>query len=135
MMYLEMAIAQYFRVGNITLWGNVNYYMKGIGYASLLVVCYITFYYSTLIAYSVFYLLASFQIDTPWSSCNNTWNTPKCRLSSSNLTHLSNETKTSPAEEYFNRRMLGIYHSTGITDLGNVKLDLTGCLIAVYFFL
>ncbi len=29
MMYLEMSIGQYFRVGNITLWGKVNIYMKG----------------------------------------------------------------------------------------------------------
>ncbi len=29
MMYLEMSIGQFFRVGNITLWGKVNIFMKG----------------------------------------------------------------------------------------------------------
>ena len=29
MMYLEMSIGQYFKVGNIKLWGKVNIYMKG----------------------------------------------------------------------------------------------------------
>jgi hypothetical protein len=30
MMYLEMSIGQFFRVGNITLWSKVNIFMKGI---------------------------------------------------------------------------------------------------------
>ena len=34
MMYLEMSISQYFRVGNISLWHKVNVYMKGIGYGT-----------------------------------------------------------------------------------------------------
>lgn len=29
MMYMEMSIGQYFKVGNIKLWGHVNAYMKG----------------------------------------------------------------------------------------------------------
>lgn len=133
MMYLEMSIAQYFRTGNITLWGEVNYYMKGIGYSSLIVVFYVTFYYATLIAYSVFYFITSFQNELPWSSCNNTWNTVNCRMSSDNYTNLTSV--ASPADEYFNRRMLGIHESTGIQDLGHIKLDLILCLAAVYILL
>jgi SNF family Na+-dependent transporter len=71
MMFLEMSVGQYFRVGNITLWGKVNKYMKGIGYSSLLVVSYITLYYSTIIAYSVYYLVESvlnIGKEVPWSS-------------------------------------------------------------------
>jgi hypothetical protein len=30
-----MSIGQYFHVGNISLWGKVNVYMKGIGYGKL----------------------------------------------------------------------------------------------------
>lgn len=30
MMYMEMSIGQYFHVGNISLWGKVNVYTKGI---------------------------------------------------------------------------------------------------------
>jgi hypothetical protein len=29
MMYMEMSVGQFFRVGNITLWGKVNIFMKG----------------------------------------------------------------------------------------------------------
>jgi SNF family Na+-dependent transporter len=71
MMFLEMAVAQYFHCGNITLWGKVNIYMKGIGYSSLLVVSFITLYYSTIIAYSVYYLLETviyLSTNVPWST-------------------------------------------------------------------
>lgn len=142
MMYLEMSIGQYFRVGNISLWGKVNIYMKGIGYSSLLVVLYITLYYSTIIGYAVYYLFASFRAVMPWSGCNNEWNTDDCidRAKERNVTFLANSTLSplkskaySPAEEYFNRQMLGIHKSTGIHDLGPIKLDLLACLVFVYF--
>jgi SNF family Na+-dependent transporter len=146
MMYLEMSIGQYFRVGNISLWSKVNPYMKGIGYASLLVVSYITLYYTTIIAYSVYYLLASFRSELPWSNCQNEWNTNDCLLRISNkiansnhnnskFVMLDNKTAVSPAEEYFNRHMLGIHRSQGIDDLGSIKLDVAICLAIVYILM
>ena len=181
MMYMEMAIGQYYRVGNISLWGKVNVYMKGIGYGSMLVVCYITLYYATIIAYSVFYLFASFRLVMPWSTCNNPWNTANCyeRVESlrdstrdiSVLYHhnrmrggsgsssattsslsgpynasnyntslaemsqtMSNQT-VSPAEEYYYLYMLGINKSSGLHDLGPIKLDLALCLALVYILM
>ncbi|CAF0951290.1 unnamed protein product [Brachionus calyciflorus] len=134
MMFLEMSIGQYFRVGNITLWGKVNRFMKGIGYSSLLVVCYITLYYATIISYSVFYLFASFRLVMPWSSCNNEWNSDKCieRIYENNSSVVN---PVSPAEEYYKRFMLGIHKSTGIDDLGPIKLDLVVCLALVYLLM
>ena len=141
MMYMEMSIGQYFRVGNIGLWGKVNKYTKGIGYSSLLVVSYITLYYSTIIAYAVYYLFASFRLIMPWSKCGNEWNTEDCveRIqdkftynSTLNTTTVFLNKTISPAEEYFNRHMLAIHESKGIHDLGPIKLDLLACLIIVY---
>lgn len=139
MMYLEMSVGQFFRVGNITLWGKVNKFMKGIGISSLLVVCYITLYYATIISYSVYYLFASFRLEMPWARCGRPWNTDSC-LDPFNKTSMSstlsaNRTPSSPAEEYFNRNMLGIHHSTGIENLGPIKLDLMICLAIVYFLM
>ncbi len=137
MMYLEMSISQFFQVGNIRLWQEVNPYMKGIGYSSLLVVCYITLYYTTIIAYSVYYLFDSIVDPLPWSTCNNAWNTQDCRLNVfKNVTESSlpsNSTSKTPAEEYFNNNVLGIDKSAGIHDLGPVKYDLTAYLALVYF--
>jgi hypothetical protein len=88
-----------------------------------LVVSYITLYYSTIIAYAFYYLFASFSLVMPWSNCNNEWNTPLCldqikSLESTNATQarIANMTHaggslTTPAEEYFNRRMLGMKYN------------------------
>lgn len=113
-----------------------------------MVVIYITLYYSTIIAYSVFYLFASFRNEMPWSSCNNEWNTPDClervaksfnntndfTLRKMNLTKLPT-TVVSPAEEYFNRHMLNIHMSNGLHDLGTIKFDLALCLAFVYILM
>ena len=142
MMYLEMAVGQYYRVGNITLWSKINPYMKGIGIASLLVVCYITLYYATIIAHSVFYLFASFRETMPWSTCDNYWNTINCieRVNSFknpklNVSSNLNLTYTSPAEEYYYNYMLKMQNSTGIDDLGPLKIDLVLCLACVYLLM
>ena len=106
--------------------------------------CYITLYYSTIIAYAVFYLFASFRDEMPWSKCNNLWNTANCfertvnasetlkQVKLSNLTSNRLDGSVSPAEEYFNRYMLKKHLSTGIDDLGPIKIDLGLCLAAVY---
>jgi SNF family Na+-dependent transporter len=140
MMYLEMSVGQYHRKGNITLWSKINPYMKGIGIASLLVVCYITLYYATIIAHAVFYLFASFREILPWTTCDNYWNTAKCTqridlFKKSNRTIEKNGTHTSPSEEYYNLYMLKIQSSNGIDDLGGLKLDLVLCLAAVYLLM
>jgi hypothetical protein len=36
------------------------------------------FYYMVLIAYCFYYLIASFQMIVPWSTCDNWWNTAMC---------------------------------------------------------
>lgn len=134
MMFLEMSAGQYFGVGNITLWGKVNIFMKGIGYASLLVVCYITLYYATIIAYSVFYFFASFSTILPWAKCKNEWNSDHCieRITENNYTI---EKTVSAAEEYYKRHVLGIHKSSGIDDLGSIKFDLTLCLAVVFLLM
>lgn len=60
-MYLELAAGQYFQSGNITLWGKMNPYMKGIGYAVVIVNILMLSYYNTLQAYALYYLGHSFQ--------------------------------------------------------------------------
>jgi SNF family Na+-dependent transporter len=51
-MYLELAAGQYFQCGNITIWGKMNPYMKGIGYAVFIINILMLSYYNTLQAYA-----------------------------------------------------------------------------------
>ncbi|CAF3853612.1 unnamed protein product [Rotaria magnacalcarata] len=158
MMYLELFLGQFYRCGNITLWGRIAPSMKGIGIASFLIVTAVTLFYTTIIAHAVFYLFSSFREVLPWSLCSHTWNTPSCseRMRIDSVKNQTNEhinfnginnffslnetqkynsiidSKVSSADEYYNIYMLGINHSKGLTDLGSIKIDLLLCLISIF---
>lgn len=144
--FMELALGQYNKKGAITCWGRIVPLLKGVGYAVVLIAFYVDFYYNIIIAWSLYFFVASFNTVLPWTTCDNPWNTPHCRQLTDynvNLTTSSymNETnglkdipspRTSPAEEYFNRAVLELHQSKGIDHLGNVKWDMCLCLLAVY---
>lgn len=137
-MYLELAAGQYFHCGNITIWARMAPYMKGIGYACVIINILMLSYYNTLQSYALYYLLYSFQSPVPWSVCDREWNTAQCSLhhnSSStepvvadNTTQSGNASANSPlnaflpANEFFSRKLLGSHNSKGFTDLAGLKL-------------
>ena len=47
----------------------------GIGVAQLIVSSLVAIYYNMIIAWSLFYLFASFTSNLPWKGCYNDWNT------------------------------------------------------------
>lgn len=70
----------------------------GVGYAICLLDVYVGMHYNTIIGWAVYYLIASFQGELPWTNCNNEWNTPNCTP----VTMLRpNMTATTPAREFF----------------------------------
>ncbi|KAG8230248.1 hypothetical protein J437_LFUL009786 [Ladona fulva] len=77
--YMELALGQFNRKGAITCWGRLVPLFKGIGYAVVLIAFYVDFYYNVIIAWSLRYFFASFTSMLPWTTCDNVWNTPRCR--------------------------------------------------------
>ena len=53
--------------------------LLGIGYAVVLIAFYVDFYYNVIIAWALRYFFASFTSLLPWTTCDNSWNTPHCR--------------------------------------------------------
>lgn len=51
----------------------------GIGYAVVLIAFYVDFYYNVIIAWALHYFVNSFSTVLPWTTCNNPWNTERCR--------------------------------------------------------
>ncbi|XP_067010554.1 sodium-dependent dopamine transporter isoform X2 [Anabrus simplex] len=128
--YMELALGQFHRKGAITCWGRIVPLFKGIGYAVALIAFYVDFYYNVIIAWALRYFFASFTSLLPWTTCDNSWNTPLCRPITALL---NNQTRyTSAASEYFNRAILELHQSGGLHDLGAIKWDMALCLLAVY---
>ncbi|EFB23949.1 hypothetical protein PANDA_006283, partial [Ailuropoda melanoleuca] len=69
LLFLEMAAGQRMRQGSIGVWKVISPWIGGVGYTSFMVCCIVGLYYSVLMAWSLFYLVQSFQSPLPWSTC------------------------------------------------------------------
>nr|XP_008522032.1 PREDICTED: orphan sodium- and chloride-dependent neurotransmitter transporter NTT5-like [Equus przewalskii]XP_008522033.1 PREDICTED: orphan sodium- and chloride-dependent neurotransmitter transporter NTT5-like [Equus przewalskii] len=69
LLFLEMAAGQRLRRGSIDVWKLISPWIGGVGYTSFLVCIIMGLYYSVLMAWSLFYLVQSFQSPLPWSFC------------------------------------------------------------------
>lgn len=120
--FLELALGQFARVGPISLWDKICPALKGIGYCSLLISWYVSFYYNVIIAWATDYIIRTVVSgeEMPWQHCKNDYNTVDCismdeiralDCRSANSTGLQTHQaallcskllhRTSPTEEFF----------------------------------
>ncbi|CAK9831516.1 Sodium- and chloride-dependent GABA transporter 1 [Anthophora retusa] len=146
--FQEVAIGQYLGAGGMTLVGQLCPILQGVGYATMTIVFFLDVYYCIIIAWTLFYLISTLTNipEVPWNGCDNWWNTKNCYsgydepeqsimdISNSTMNSTINSTinnitlhHTTPVEEYWERRVLGI--SSGIESIGGVQMELLGCLI------
>ncbi|CAH1268033.1 SLC6A5 [Branchiostoma lanceolatum] len=114
--FMELALGQYASLGPVTIWRCLPLF-KGIGFAMCIISGLVCIYYNMIIAWSLYYMFASFTSMLPWRTCDNWWNTPNCVETSAvaNATNKTdNYTRISPSEEYFHERVLKYS-----VDLGN----------------
>ncbi|XP_061583219.1 solute carrier family 6 member 11a [Cololabis saira] len=128
---LETALGQYTSQGGIVCWRKICPLFEGMGYASQIIIFYASFSYTVILAWAFFYLFSSFSGELPWATCNNAWNTDRCvEINNYNIT--ANWTypvnaSSSSVIEFWQRRVLNI--SSGIESLGNLRWDLSLCLL------
>ncbi|CAL8128749.1 unnamed protein product [Orchesella dallaii] len=67
--YLEMCLGQFSKFGPVKVW-NMSPLFKGVGYGSVFSVICVLSYYCSLMAITVYYFVASFSTELPWSVCN-----------------------------------------------------------------
>lgn len=121
--FMEVAIGQYLSMGGIGIWNLVPIF-KGVGFASMTIVGLYNIYYIIIVAWILFYLVASFSAILPWQQCSNYWNTENCadlnyhNESSNSTVNIS----VSPVVEFWERRVLGI--TDGIHDIGSLRWEL-----------
>ncbi|RVE73273.1 hypothetical protein OJAV_G00047680 [Oryzias javanicus] len=128
---LETALGQYTSQGGIMCWRKVCPLFEGMGYASQIIIFYASISYIVVSAWAFLYLFSSFSKELPWATCNNEWNTDNCVVIN---THNASANWTSPVNassssimEFWQKRVLNL--STGIETLGNLRWDLSLCLL------
>ncbi|KDR11741.1 sodium- and chloride-dependent GABA transporter 2-like isoform X3 [Zootermopsis nevadensis] len=128
--FQEVAVGQYLGAGGMTLVGQLCPILQGVGYATMTIVFFLDIYYCIIIAWTIFYLIATFVRlpGLPWKTCDNWWNTPNCYTSGMNASavHTYTNHTTTPVEEYWEKRVLQV--TDGIDDLGGMQWELLGCL-------
>lgn len=122
---MELSLGQYGAAGPITVWKCCPL-LKGIGIGMLCVSTLVCLYYNVIIAWTFYYLGSSFQSPLPWS-CDAIQNIALCA-------NKTNSTQ-SPSEVFWNEKVLGVVHSTGLSDPGPVRWPLALCLLAAWIII
>ncbi|XP_042367345.1 sodium- and chloride-dependent GABA transporter 2-like isoform X2 [Plectropomus leopardus] len=144
--FLETALGQYTSESAVTAWRKICPMFQGVGIASQVMLAYVNMYHIVLYAWVICYVYYSFQSPLPWTTCDNSWNTPSCHVQS----HLVNWSAPpifdspdydfsyegeinhrSPEEEFFQNKVLRL-SSDFIANLGTVHLDLAVCLLLAW---
>lgn len=69
--FQEVAIGQYLGAGGMTLVAQLCPMLKGVGIATMVLVFFLDIYYCIIIAWTLFYLIATFTAlpGVPWDTC------------------------------------------------------------------
>ncbi|XP_074594496.1 sodium-dependent dopamine transporter-like [Brevipalpus obovatus] len=141
--FLELSLGQFAKSGPISVWNKMYPAMKGAGYCAVLISWYVSFYYNVIIGWAFYYIIAILTSGDllPWQRCDNEWNTKNCFIVSNsvqcfNCTHDKSSSSATSSQEFYERRLLHIRPelNSGFTQLGNVRLEMVGC-VAITFTL
>ncbi|XP_018371466.1 PREDICTED: sodium-dependent nutrient amino acid transporter 1-like isoform X2 [Trachymyrmex cornetzi] len=141
--FLEMIIGQFSGSSSVKVWGMSPSFV-GVGWAQFCSTIALATYYSSLMALTLYYLIASFSAELPWATCLKEWG-DTCVDSSTKRNHSADNTAEgntdilnnflngsdkfqSSAELYFSRVVL--HEKENIDDgIGWPDWKLTLCLL------
>lgn len=138
MFFLEVIIGQFSGQSGPNTWDMAPMF-KGVGYGMTVMVLLANLYYVILLVWTLYYLFNSFNINLPWASCDNSWNTNYCVTLNPNQNEtLFNHTKiVSSADEFWKYNVLNQSESFNV--IGDIRWELLICLalswIIIFFCL
>ncbi|XP_078068167.1 sodium- and chloride-dependent neutral and basic amino acid transporter B(0+)-like [Mustelus asterias] len=156
--FLECSFGQFASLGPVGVWKSVPIF-QGVGITMVLVSTLVGIYYNCIIAYSLYYLFASFQSPLPWADCFSWWGAdetcsrspkdPLCNLTlgdghfeivNTTWLHGNNETcpngseiylpHQGPSEQYWDK--VTLRRSSSIDETGEVVWYLALCLFLTW---
>ncbi|XP_040179609.1 sodium- and chloride-dependent neutral and basic amino acid transporter B(0+)-like isoform X1 [Rana temporaria] len=150
LLFLECSLGQFASLGPIEIW-RITPLFQGVGFTMVIISTLVSIYYNVIIAYSLFYLFASFRSYLPWgdcyewadSSCQGTINgfcnvtldnaTMTMNMSSvheQNLTCIADNTTELPSKQYWDK--VALKRSSGMDETGIVVWHLALCLLLAW---
>ncbi|XP_063287990.1 sodium- and chloride-dependent neutral and basic amino acid transporter B(0+)-like isoform X1 [Pelobates fuscus] len=153
--FLECSLGQFSSRGPISVWKVVPI-LQGVGVMMVLITTCVSIYYNIIIAYSLYYMFASFQSILPWSQCFE-WADEKCSKTirgSCNVTLFANDVVTYnltyvkernltcmkdsrvlehvdlPSKQYWEK--VALKQSSGLDETGEIVWYLALCLLLAW---
>uniref|UniRef100_A0A914CKV7 Uncharacterized protein n=1 Tax=Acrobeloides nanus TaxID=290746 RepID=A0A914CKV7_9BILA len=82
LLYLELTLGQYARCGPAVIYGRIQPFFQGIGWAMVCMSLLICIYYNMVVAWGLLYIFTIITGNSyQWSSCENNFNTAYCSSS------------------------------------------------------
>ncbi|ELK38672.1 Sodium- and chloride-dependent neutral and basic amino acid transporter B(0+) [Myotis davidii] len=154
--FLECSLGQFASLGPVSVW-NILPLFRGVGITMVLISVSVTIYYNVIIAYSIYYMFASFRSELPWKTCAY-WADQNCSRSPivthcnvttpmETLIHVNkswvdfnnftcdNGTEVYqpgqlPSEQYWNK--VALQRSSGMDETGTIVWYLALCLLLAW---
>ncbi|XP_056393946.1 sodium- and chloride-dependent neutral and basic amino acid transporter B(0+)-like [Hyla sarda] len=148
--FLECSIGQFASLGPIAVWRIVPLF-EGVGITMVLISALVSIYYNVIVAYSLYYLFASFTSYLPWAECLE-WSDSRCRngisgscnvtmdnytvvvnvswVNNNNLTCLPDNNTELPSKQYWEK--VTLQRSSSLDETGHVVWYLALCLILAW---
>ncbi|KAM8952909.1 sodium- and chloride-dependent neutral and basic amino acid transporter B(0+)-like [Pelodytes ibericus] len=150
--FLECSLGQFASLGPIAIWRMVPLF-QGVGVAMVLVSALVAIYYNVIIAYSLYYLFASFRSYLPWSDCFEEWADENClrgnagicnvtlgnstvilmnvsQIYGTNLSCMIDENAELPSKQYWDK--VALRTSSGLDETGQIVWHLALCLLLAW---
>ncbi|XP_059535670.1 sodium- and chloride-dependent neutral and basic amino acid transporter B(0+) isoform X2 [Myotis daubentonii] len=154
--FLECSLGQFASLGPVSVW-NILPLFRGVGITMVLISVSVTIYYNVIIAYSIYYMFASFRSELPWKNCSY-WADQNCSRSPI-VTHCNVTTQIEtlihvnkswvdfnnytcdngteiyqpgqlPSEQYWNK--VALQRSSGMDETGKIVWYLALCLLLAW---
>ncbi|GIY45994.1 sodium-dependent proline transporter [Caerostris darwini] len=75
LMFMELSFGQYASLGPIAIFDRFCPLFAGLGYGMVIVSGTVMLYYNMIIAWTIFYMIASWNSRLPWEHCAPEWST------------------------------------------------------------